>query len=99
MLNTTERFHGAFERFTIEDICHLSGYGITTYGTEERVLDALHVMVPVTVHQVGDTTTGSLGQVIGILLDNLMEGNTLDDDDMLAVRRELKPLNLSVGLG
>ena len=51
-----------------------------------------------TIHQVGDTTAGSLGQVVGILLDNLVEVNTLDDDNLLTVRRELETLNLAISL-
>ena len=62
------------------------------------MLNTFHVVVPVAVHQVGHTATGSLRQVAGILLDDLVEGNALQDDDLFAVGREFKAFHLTVAL-
>ena len=62
------------------------------------MLDALHVVVPVTVHQVCDASACCLWQVVRVLPDNLMERHRLDDDDFLTVGRELKAFNLAVSL-
>ena len=50
-------------------------------------------MVPVAIHKVGYYTAGSLRQVIGILLDDLIESLRLDKDDFRAVGRELEALD------
>ena len=45
------------------------------------------------IHQVGHHTTCSLWQVVGILLDNLVEGLRFDENHLLSVGRELISLN------
>ena len=49
------------------------------------MLDAFHVVVPVAVHQIGDQTTSSLGQIIGILLDDVVERDALQQHHGLAI--------------
>ena len=63
------------------------------------MLDALHVVVPVAIHEVGDATSRSLGEVGRILLDNLVEGNALEEDDVLTVGSKQETFHLAVGLG
>ena len=62
------------------------------------MLDAFHIVVPVAIHQISNPTTCSFGQVIGILLDNLMERHRLNDDDLLTIGRELEAFHLSIRL-
>ena len=62
------------------------------------MLDALHIVVPMAVHEVGDTTASSFRQVAGVLLDDLVEGNAFEDNNLLAIGRKLKALDLAVGL-
>ena len=62
------------------------------------MLDALYVVVPMTVHEVCYHTTCSLGKVLGILLDDFVEVDALEEDDLLAVRREKETLHLALSL-
>ena len=55
--------------------------------------DTLHVLIPVTVVQIRHQSTGSLWQVIRVLLDALMVGQLFDEDDMLLIGRELKAVD------
>ena len=71
---------------------------LITNFSYEGMLNALHVVVPVAVHQVCDQSAGSLGQVGGGLLDALVEGNALQDDDLLTVGREFETLHVTIGL-
>ena len=64
------------------DICH------------EWVLDALYIVVPVAVHQISNQTTRCLWQIIRILLDNIVEIDAMKQDNLRAVRRELKALDI-----
>ena len=50
------------------------------------------------VHQVSNQAASGLRQIIGILLNNLVEGDALEDDNLLAVGRELEAFHLAVGL-
>ena len=49
------------------------------------------------VHEVCYYTTGSLGQIIGVLLDNLVEVDALQQDNLLSVGREHKTLHFALG--
>ena len=51
-----------------------------------------------TVHQVRNQSSCCFGQVAGVLLNDLMEGDALEEDDFLPVGRELKALNLTICL-
>ena len=62
------------------------------------MLDAFHIVVPVAIHQISNPATSGFGQVVGILLDNLMERHRLDDDDLLTIGRELETFHLSIRL-
>ena len=62
------------------------------------MLDALHVVVPMAIHQVGHHASGCLGQVGGLLLNDLVEGDALQDDDLRIVGREHEALHLALGL-
>ena len=63
------------------------------------MLDALDKMIPMAVHEVGDDTTFCLRQVFGVLLDDLVEVDALQEDDLLTVGREQEALHLTLGLG
>ena len=97
LLDAAKRLHGAFEGFALQNV----GGGANTVGSDlghEGMGDALHIMVPVAVHQVGHQAAGGLGQVGGILLDNLMEGQLLDINHAVAVGREFVAFHIAVGV-
>ena len=60
------------------------------------MLDGLHVVIPMAIHQVGDKTARSLGQVGGILLDDLVEVDALQQNHFLSVGREQEAFHLSL---
>ena len=62
------------------------------------MLNALHIVVPVTVHQVGHQTACGFGQVGGVLLDDIMEGDGLQEDHAATVGRELEPFHGPIGM-
>ena len=49
------------------------------------MLDALYVVIPMTVHEVCYHATCSLRKVLWVLLDNLVEVDTLEYNNLLAV--------------
>ena len=63
------------------------------------MLDALHIVIPVAIHQVCHQTACSLWQVIGILLDDVVEVKAMKEDDLAAIRRELEALDVLGSLG
>ena len=56
------------------------------------MLDRLYIVIPMAIHKVGYLSACSLWEVIGILLNDLMERQRLDDDYLLAIMRELETL-------
>ena len=56
-------------------------------------------MVPVAVVEVGDETTRSQRQVVGVLLDALVIGERLDENHLLLVGREDVALDIYFRLG
>ena len=94
LLNTAEGLHGALEGFSIEDIELLTRFEIY----DERMLDALHVVVPMAIHQVVHHATGRFGQVFGVLLDDFIEVDALQEDSLLAIGSDEETLDLAFGL-
>ena len=100
LFDASEGLHGTLVGLAVQHVNAFCGDGKTIgHSEDEGVLDALDVVVPVAIHEVGDATACGLGQVGGVLLDNLMEGDALEDDDVFAVGGELEALDLAVGLG
>ena len=48
--------------------------GAVAYTEHEGMLDGLDVVVPMAVHQVSYQAARGLGQVVGVLLNDLVEG-------------------------
>ncbi len=62
------------------------------------MLDALHIVVPMAIHQVVHHATGRFGQVFGVLLDDFIKVDALQEDSLLAIRSEEEALDLAFGL-
>ncbi len=95
LFNTAEGLHGALKGLAIEDVELLTRFEID----DEGMLDALHIVVPMAIHQVVHDATGSFGKVFRILLDDFIEVDALQEDGFLAIRSEEEALDLAVGLG
>jgi len=65
----------------------------------KRVGDSLHIVVPVTIVQVGNQSSCGFGQVIGILGNGAMIVYTLDEYHVVSVGREAESLNVELGIG
>ncbi len=99
LFHAAKRLHGTFVGLSFKDVNTVVSYGkAIAYRTNEGVQNALHVVIPVAIHQVCDQTACSFRQVGRVLLNAAVEGNALQHDDLLTVRRELKALNAAVGL-
>ena len=85
LLDAAKRLHRTFVGLTFKQIRGIVGNDIVTDTTEEWMLDAFYIVVPVAIHQVGHVTSGGFGQVVGILLYDVMEWKALDDDNLSAV--------------
>ena len=62
------------------------------------MLDALYIMIPVAIHQVCHQTTCSLWQIIGILLDDFIEIDAMQQNHFLTIGREHESLDIFCGL-
>ena len=98
LLCASERCHRALERFALDDVCAVAD-AIGSDVSHEGVSNGLHVVVPVAVVEVGDETTRSQRQVVGVLLDALVIGERLDENHLLFVGREDVALDIYFRLG
>ena len=61
--------------------------------------DGIDVVIPMAIHQVGDDHASALGEVGRALLDDVVEGDGLDEDDALLIGREEEALDGAIGVG
>ena len=95
LLNAAKGFHRAFVRLAFEDIKLLTCFEIE----HKRMLDALHIVVPMAIHQVVHDTTCGFWKVLRLLFDDFIKVDALQDNGFLAVWSDEETLDLAVCLG
>ena len=63
------------------------------------MLDRLYIVIPMAIHQISYQSARSLWQILRILLDDLVVVDRVEQNHLLAIRRELKSFDIFRGLG
>ena len=97
MLDATERLHRALVGLTFENVLQI-GDSVAGHVAHERMRNRLDIVVPMAIHQVVDHAACRFGQVVGLLLNDVVEGDCLHDDYFFLVGREQETVHFAVGL-
>ena len=85
LLNASEGSHRTLVGHTFENVLCFADCAVSSDVCHEGMHDALYIVIPMAVVQIGDEAAGCLRQVIGILLDAAVIGNGLQQNDLLVV--------------
>ena len=89
LLDTTERFHGRFIRFTFQNICSSTNL-ITVEWSDKRMRNIFHPFIPMLVHQVIDDLSAGFIQVRIYVRSTLSVFNLRDEQYFTFIRRKFK---------
>ena len=99
LLDATEWSHRAFEWFILQDVFAGIDGTVFSHISHERMEKALYVVVPVAIVHISYETAGSQWKIRRILLDGSVVREFLDEDYLLAVRREAEALDAQLVVG